>query len=121
VRRLQDAGARVAVVADGTHGCALAAADLAVRIGPSAEAVPAGVTVGPAGLPAAVDAIRLARRARAVACANLVWALACLAAVVPVAVIGLLGPALAAAATAAGATVVVANSLRLRPLGRTGG
>jgi cation transport ATPase len=121
VRRLRDAGARVAVVSEGAHGAALAAADLAVRTDPSAEAAPAGVTVVQADLPAAVDAIRLARRARAVACANLVWALACVAAVVPVAAMGLLGPALAAAATAAGATVVVANSLRLGRLGRTGG
>jgi Cu+-exporting ATPase len=121
VRRLQDAGARVAVVSDETHGAALAAADLAVRIDPSAQAAPAGGTVVQSGLPAAVDAIRLAHRARVVACTNLVWTLACLAAVVPVAAIGVLGPALAAAATAASAAVVVANSLQLRRLGRTGG
>ena len=100
VRRLQAAGARVAVVADATHADALAAADLAVR------------TAG--DLPAAADAIRTARRADTVAMANLVGVFACLAVTAPAAATGLLGPLVTGSASAAVALVVVANSLRLQ-------
>jgi cation transport ATPase len=113
VHGLRCGGARVAVVADGTHGAALAAAHLDRPTDPVAPAYP--------GLPAAVDAVRLAHRATGVARANLVWTLVCLAAVLPAAVIGVLGPVLAAAVTAASALVVVANSLRLERFGTTDG
>jgi cation transport ATPase len=111
VHRLRAGGARVAVVADGTHAAAIDAADLVVR----ADAA----TPAHHGLPAAVDTIRLAHRVTGVARANVAWTLACLAAVLPAAATGMLGPALTAAVTAASALVVVANSLRLERFGTT--
>jgi Cu+-exporting ATPase len=113
VHRLRTGGARVAVVADGTHAAALAAADLAVRTDPPAPALH--------GLPAAVASIRLAHRATGVARANVVWTLVCLAAALPAAAVGALGPALAAATTAVTALVVIANSLRLERVATTDG
>lgn len=123
VQRLRAAGARVAVVADGTHGSALAAADVAVRTGPLPQPARSGGRAGSAAgdLPAAVDAIRTARRADAVARANLGCVLACLAAAVPAGATGLLDPVLAGSASAAVVLVVVANSLRLQRAGTTGG
>jgi cation transport ATPase len=113
VHGLRAGGARVAVVADGTHAAALAAADLAVRTDPSAPAHH--------GLPAAVDAVRLAHRTTGVARANVVWTLTCLTAALPAAATGVLGPGPAAAVTAASVLVVVANSLRLERFATTGG
>jgi P-type Cu+ transporter len=137
VRTLVERGARVAVIADcGRYEAALGVADLAVRIGPAA-AVPhrriddhetvgrpdstTAVTLACGDLTAAVDAIRLARRTASVSRGNMVWALACIAAVLPAAATGLLGPPLSAAATATGAAVMVLNSLRLQRYRATGG
>jgi cation transport ATPase len=50
-----------------------------------------------------------------------VWALACIATVLPAAATGLLGPPLSAAATATGAAGLVLNSLRLQRYRATGG
>jgi cation transport ATPase len=128
VRTLAERGARVAVIADcGCYEAALGVADLAVRIGPAA--VPhrqdddhaTAVTLACGDLTAAVDAIRLARRTASVSRGNVVWALACIAAVLPAAATGLLGPTLSAAAMATGAAVLVLNSLRLQRYRATGG
>jgi Cu+-exporting ATPase len=138
VRTLAEHGARVAVIADcRCYEAALGVADLAVRIGPAAalphrrdddhEMVPrrpdgtTAVTLACSDLTAAVDAIRLARRTASVSRGNVVWALACIAAVLPAAATGLLGPPLTAAATATGAAVLVLNSLRLQRFRATGG
>jgi cation transport ATPase len=115
------------VIADcGQYEAALGVADLAIRIGPAAAVThrrdgdallgrPEGEQVVACGdLITAVDAIRLARRTASVSRGNVVWALACIAAVLPAAATGLLGPPLTAAATATGATVLVLNSLRLQ-------
>ncbi|HYH29935.1 MAG TPA: hypothetical protein VD903_06080 [Pseudonocardia sp.] len=139
VRGLQAAGARVAVVADeDAHQGALAAADLAVRAGAPDAGSPGGpgaaritaagarrarrqreIAVPHGGLPAAVDAMRLSRRATAVARVNVACTLACLAGGLPAAATGLLGPMPAAVVAAAAATVVLTNSLRLQRLGTT--
>jgi cation transport ATPase len=110
VRRLRRSGG-MAVIGDGAHPAALGAADLAVAATPGAGG---DLTLMRADLPAAVDAIRIARRAALVTRTNLVWALTCIALVLPAAATGLAGPAVAGAATAAGAAAVVVNSLRLQ-------
>jgi cation transport ATPase len=129
VRTLAERGARVAVIADcGCYEAALGVADLAVRIGPAA-AVPhrrcddheTAVTLSCGDITAVLDAIRLARRTASVSRGNVIWALACVAAVLPAAATGLLGPPLTAAATATGAAVLVLNSLRLQRFRATGG
>jgi cation transport ATPase len=136
VRTLAERGARLAVIADcGRYEAALGVADLAVRIGPAAavphrrdddhgmapgSATPA-VTRACGDLTVAVDAIRLARRIASISRGNVVWALACIATVLPAAATGLLGPPLSAAATATGAAGLVLNSLRLQRYRATGG
>jgi P-type Cu+ transporter len=117
VRRLRSTGG-VAVIGDGAHPAALDAADLAVGAAPG---VTGDLTLVRAGLPAAVEAIEIARRAARVTRANLVSAFACLALVLPAAATGLAGPAVAGSATAAGVAVVVVNSLRLQHIGTTDG
>lgn len=133
VRSLQTGGARVAVVADAAaHHPALADADLAVRLqdaGPGAARIAepdahrarqrGDISVTHGGLPAAVDAMRLARRTTAVAWANVACTLACLAGGLPAAATGLLGPMPAAVGAAAVAMLVVAHSLRLQRVGTT--
>ena len=79
------------------------------------------MTLACGDLTAAVDAIRLARRTASLSRGNVVWALACISAVLPAAATGLLGPPLTAAATATGAAVLVLNSLRLQRFRATGG
>ncbi|MHA6620051.1 hypothetical protein [Pseudonocardia sp. DLS-67] len=114
---------RVAVVADtGRYGSALDVAGLAVQLPPHARGArrPA-LTLVHADLATAVDALRSARDTAARTRANLVLSLACVAALLPLTVVGLLGPTLAAAATAACAAVLAANSVRSRRPTATGG
>jgi P-type E1-E2 ATPase len=116
----------VAVIAGSErYGSALDAADLAVHLPPHArdahrEHRPALTLVG-ADLPTAVDALGSARRTAAVTRMNLVFSLACVAALLPVTVLGLLGPSLSAAATAASAAVLAGNTVRSQRSTTTGG
>jgi cation transport ATPase len=101
VRKLRS---RVAVIADSErYGAALDVADLAIPL-----------TLERSDLGTAVDAIRLAHHTAAVTRANLACSLACVAVLLPVTAAGLLGPALSAAVTGAGAAVIAINSLRLQ-------
>lgn len=117
---------RVAVIADSErYGAALDVADLAVRLPPHTRDAccdhPPALTLMHRDLSAAVDAIRLARHTAAVRRANLACSLGCVASLLPLTVTGLLGPLFSAAATAAGAAVVVVNSLRPQRHSATGG
>lgn len=114
--RLQSQGHRVAMIGDGINDApVLAQADASIALASGSELAQARADI--ICLRSRLDdvgyAFDLARRTTRVVRANLLWALAYNAAMIPLAIAGRLSPPIAAVGMAASSAVVLANSIRL--------
>ena len=122
VQQLQQDGAQVLMLGDGVNDVpVLASANISVAMGEASDLAKtsADAVLLSSRLQALDDTFTVARRTRRIMIQNLFWAGAYSAGVLPLAAIGLISPALAAAGMSASSLLVVLNALRLNRLPRS--